>query len=139
MKKLFDFQFNANLLNVGILFARIAGGAFMLTHGLPKLEKLMAGGEIQFADPMGIGVYASLLIAVLTEVVCAFLLIFGLTTRLALFGLVSVMAVAAFVFHGGDSFGDKEKALLYLVIYGLLFVTGAGKYSLDYLIYKKMK
>lgn len=139
MKRLFNYQYRADFLDLGILFSRVAGGAFMLTHGMPKLEKLMAGGDIQFADPMGIGMYASLLIAVLTEVVCALLLIFGLGTRLALFGLIATMAVAAFIFHGADPFADKEKALLYLVVYGFLFVVGAGKYSLDYLIYKRIK
>ncbi|MDD2982874.1 MAG: DoxX family protein [Crocinitomicaceae bacterium] len=139
MKRLFNYQNRPELLNIGILLSRVAGGAFMLTHGMPKLEKLMAGGDIQFADPMGIGMHASLLLAVLTEVVCALLLIFGLGTRLALVGLIATMAVAAFVFHGADPFAGKEKALLYLVLYGFLFFTGSGKYSLDYLIHRKMK
>ena len=139
MKRLFNYQNRPELLNIGILLSRVAGGAFMLTHGMPKLEKLMAGGDIQFADPMGIGMHASLLLAVLTEVVCALLLIFGLGTRLALVGLIATMAVAAFVFHGADPFEKKEKALLYLVLYGFLFFTGSGKYSLDYLIHRKMK
>lgn len=139
MKRLFNYQYRADFLDVGILFARVAAGAFMLTHGMPKLEQLIAGGEIQFPDPMGVGVYASLLIAVLTEVVCAILLIFGLGTRLALFGLIVIMAVIPFVFHAEDPFAAKEKSLLYLVLFGFLFVTGAGKYSLDYLLYKRLK
>ncbi len=139
MKRLFNYYHQAEFLNIGILFARVAAGAFMLTHGMPKLEKLMAGGEIQFADPMGIGMFWSLLLAVLTEVICALLLIFGLGTRLALLGLIGTMAVAAFIFHGADPFAGKEKALLFLVLFSFLFVTGAGKYSLDYLLYRKMK
>ncbi len=139
MKRLFNYQYRTDMLDVGILFARIAAGAFMLTHGMPKLEKLMAGGEIQFIDPLGIGVYASLLLTVLTEVVFAILLIFGIGTRLTLLGLIVTMAVAVFIFHGADPFAAKEKALLFLVLYGFLFITGAGKYSLDYLLYKRMK
>jgi putative oxidoreductase len=139
LKKLFNYKYQTAYLDVAILFARVAGGAFMLTHGLPKLEKLMAGGDVQFADPMGIGMSASLLLAVITEVFFAFLLIVGLATRAALLGLAGTMAVAAFIFHSGDPFEAKEKALLYLVIYGFIFISGAGKYSLDYLLYRKMK
>ena len=81
----------------------------------------------------------SLVIAVLTEVIFAILLIIGLGTRLALAGLIGTMAVASFVFHAADPFAGKEKALLFLVLFSFLFVTGAGKYSLDYLLHRKMK
>ena len=75
----------------------------------------------------------------LAKVFFSFLLIFGLATRVALFGLIGTMLVAAFVVHSGDAFNGKELALTYLIIYGFLFFTGAGKYSLDYLIHRKMK
>lgn len=139
MKRLFNYQHHTELLNVGILLARVAAGAFMLTHGMPKLEKLMAGGDIQFADPLGLGMHTSLVLAVITEFVFALLLIVGLGTRIALVGLAGTMAVASFIFHAGNAFADKEKALLYLVLFGFLLITGAGKYSLDYLLHRKMK
>jgi putative oxidoreductase len=41
------------------------------------------------------------------------------------------MLVAAFVAHAGDPFGKKEMALLYLLVYITLFITGPGKYSID--------
>ncbi|PIH04209.1 hypothetical protein CS542_01115 [Pedobacter sp. IW39] len=28
----------------------------MLSHGIPKLEMLLAGGEIKFMDPIGLGI-----------------------------------------------------------------------------------
>ena len=139
LKRLFSYQHHTEFLNVGILLTRVAAGAFMLTHGMPKLEKLMAGGDIVFADPIGIGMTASLVLAVLTEVVFAILLIIGLGSRIALAGLIGTMAVASFIFHAGHSFADTEKAYLFLTLFSLLFVTGAGKYSLDYLLHRKMK
>ena len=139
MKRLFNYQHHTEFLNVGILLARVAAGAFMLTHGMPKLEKLMAGGDIVFADPLGIGMTTSLVLAVLTEVVCAILLIIGLGSRIALGGLIGTMAVAAFIFHAEDPFAGKEKALLFLVLFSFLLITGAGKYSMDYLLHRKMK
>ena len=41
------------------------------------------------------------------------------------------MVVAAFVVHFDDPFGRKEKAVLYLVGYMIIFLLGPGKYSID--------
>jgi putative oxidoreductase len=41
------------------------------------------------------------------------------------------MAVAVFFAHAGDPFARKELALLYLLIFSVIFILGAGKYSLD--------
>jgi putative oxidoreductase len=49
------------------------------------------------------------------------------------------MAVAALIVHAGDPFKQKELALMYLVLYIVLFFIGSGKYSIDYFISKKKK
>jgi putative oxidoreductase len=41
------------------------------------------------------------------------------------------MAVAAFVIHGKDPFGDREMAIMYLSAFTALMILGAGSYSLD--------
>ncbi|MFN8691884.1 MAG: DoxX family protein, partial [Cyclobacteriaceae bacterium] len=64
------------------------------------------------------------------------LVVVGLYTRLALVPLTICMAVAVFIIHGDDPFGDKEHALLFLLPYLALMFTGPGKYSLDRLIRK---
>lgn len=114
-----------------ILWLRIAGGGFMLAHGIPKLMKLFAGGEIQFADPFGIGPTATLALTVFAEVLCAIFILVGFKTRAAVIPLLITMLVAAFVIHGADPFAKKEKALMYLVVYLSLFFLGSGKYSID--------
>lgn len=103
----------------------------MMSHGLPKLMKLLDGAPYKFADPLGLGVFTSLLLAVFAEVFCAALLAMGLFTRLASIPLIVIMAVAAFVVHGDDPFGKKEMALLYLLIYLFIFAKGGGKLSID--------
>jgi putative oxidoreductase len=47
------------------------------------------------------------------------------------------MAVAAFIVHGGDPWGEKELAYIYLAGYLTLLLTGPGKFSVDALIMKR--
>jgi putative oxidoreductase len=110
----------------------------MLTHGLPKLMNMMAGTS-KFGDPIGLGKDLSLGLTVFAEFVCSILIMLGLATRLALIPLLIAMLVAAFVAHAGDPFGKKEMALLYLLIYITLFITGPGQYSIDNALSKKKR
>ena len=103
----------------------------MLTHGFPKLMKLLAGGEIKFADPIGLGMGFTLFLAVFSEFLCSILIGIGLATRLATLPLMATMAIAVFVSHADDPFGSKEKALLYLLMFVVIFLAGPGKYSVD--------
>lgn len=139
MKNLFSTKVNLKLLDFILLLIRIAVAAFMLTHGYPKLMKLLAGGEIQFADPFGLGMTFSLVLAVFAEFFCSILVGFGIGTRLATIPLIITMSVAAFIAHGADPFGKKELALLYIVIFIFLLFTGSGKFSVDYLISRKSR
>jgi len=130
MKRTFNTQINTNASNIWLLLSRIAIGAFMLTHGLPKLQMLMAGNA-HFADPFGIGEVPSLALTVFAEFACAILLILGLATRLATIPLMITMLVAIFYAHATDPFGKKELAVIYLVIFLGFFILGPGKYSVD--------
>jgi len=134
MKRLFHTETKEEYLDILVLILRIAIAAFMIKHGLPKLEKLLAGGEIHFANPIGLGPTISLILAVFSEVVCSLLIGIGLGTRLASIPLIFTMFIAAFITHGADPFGKKEMALLYLLFYLALLVIGSRKYSVDYLL-----
>jgi len=116
--------------DAAVLILRLGGGAFILTHGIPKLMKVFAG-DMAFGDPIGLGPGLSLVLSAFAEGICGILLLFGLGTRLAAVPLVINMAVAGFIAHAGDPFGTKEKALLFLIVFIVLFFTGGGKYSLD--------
>src|SRR5690606_6265806 len=135
MKRLLYPGSNTQAVDFALLVLRIAMGAMMLTHGLPKMEKLLAGGEIQFASVMGMSAATSLSLAVFAEVACAVLLVLGLFTRLAAIPLVITMFVAVFIIHSDDPFARKEMGLLYLSGYLTLLFTGPGRYSLDELIF----
>lgn len=116
--------------NFGLLILRIAFSGMLLTHGIPKLLKLLSG-NFEFGDPIGIGAPASLILAVLGEVIFPILVIIGFKTRLATIPIIITMAVAAFVVHANDPIGTKEKAILFLIAFISIALVGPGKFSID--------
>jgi putative oxidoreductase len=138
VKLIFSGKINSNILDWWLLLIRILLGVFMLTHGIPKIMKLASGEEVHFVDPIGIGAKASFILMVFAEFLCSILIILGVFTRLATIPLMIGMFVATFISHGGDPFSGKELALLYLLFFATICVTGSGKYSIDYLVSKKI-
>lgn len=137
MRRSFHTSFDQNRLDVWLLVLRVLVAAFMMTHGLPKFFRLMEG-SLEFSDPIGIGEPATLVLAVFTEVVCSTFILIGLGTRIAAVPLIATMLVAAFISNWNDPFGKKELPLLYLFIYTTLLIVGSGKYSIDYLLSKRI-
>ena len=116
--------------DIGLALLRIVPSALLLTHGIPKFQKLITG-DFEFADPIGIGATPTLFLAVLAEFICPILIILGFKTRWAAVLPALTMVVAAFVVHAADPFGVKEKALLFLGFFIVIYLVGPGKYSLD--------
>ena len=127
----------ALLQNVFLLLVRVAVSFAMLSHGFPKLQMLLEGGDIQFYNFLGLNSTISLTLTIFAEFVCSIFIILGLFTRWATFFLIFTMAFAAFIYHSGDPFIKKELSILYLCVYLLLFVFQAGKFSIDAMISKR--
>ncbi|MDR6371139.1 putative oxidoreductase [Chryseobacterium bernardetii] len=132
-------NFGSILKDIILLAVRVFVGFAMLSHGFPKLQMLLAGGKIEFFDFMGLGPQVSLILTVFAEFVCSILLILGLFTRVALGFLIFTMIIAGFVVHGADPFEKREMALVYLSVYLLLMVIGAGKVSVDHMIERRKR
>ena len=127
IKSLFHTGTRAQSLDILVLLLRITLAAFMITHGWPKLLRLLEGGDIQFGDPIGLGPTLSLILVVFAEFFCSILIGIGLGTRLASIPLIFTMLVAAFIAHGDDPFRQREMALLYLTFYITLLVIGFAR------------
>lgn len=121
--------------SVSILLFRLGVAALVMTHGIPKLMRVLEG-NLGFGDPLGIGPAASLLLVTFAEAICAFFVLIGLWTRVAAIPLIINFIVVVFVAHADDPFGNKEKGVFFLISFIVLFLTGAGKYSLDNMIRK---
>lgn len=139
MKRMFNTNLNHDLINLGLLFLRIGIACFMLTHGWPKLMKLIEGAEIQFLDPFGLGAKASFILAIFAEVFCSILILIGLATRWATIPLIITMLVAIFIAHALDGFQRQELPAHYVMVYIFLLMVGPGKYSIDHFVIKNLK
>jgi len=126
------------LRDCGLLGLRLCFGlGIALAHGLPKLQTFgeKAAG---FPDPLGVGNELSMALAVGAEFLCGLLIAAGLATRFAALPLIFTMLMAFFVIHGADPFAKRELALVYLVPYITLFLSGPGRFSVDHLIRGKL-
>ena len=117
-----------------LLAARVVFGLLLMSHGIAKLQNFEALSAT-FPDPLGVGSRVSLVLAVFGEVVCAAGCVAGLFYRLALIP----MGVAFFAVHGGDPFAARELALVYLVVFVLMYAAGPGRYAADTLIAQRIR
>ena len=119
-----------NFNDFALLILRIGFGGFLMTHGVPKINRLFES-PIKFTDPFGIGDTPTLILTLIGEVVAPIFIILGYKTKWAAIPSAITMAVAAFVIHAKDDLGTKEHALLFLFAFVAIFLMGAGKYSID--------
>ena len=130
MKKLFSTRYNDNSISFSLLLLRLAMGGLIIHHGFEKLTNFVRVAR-SFPDPFHLGSTASLSLVIFAEFFCAVLLVAGLMTRLVVIPLIITMAVAAFMIHKGEVFGQAEMSALYLAGYLVLLFAGPGKVSMD--------
>jgi len=134
MKKKLSLSFIPLNPDLGLLLLRISFASLMITfHGWEKL--MTASRQFHtFPNLIGISSELSYILVVWFENFGAVLIAIGLLTRINAFGLTFTMFVAWLFWHHMRFTGENagEMAFAYGFAYLLLFLTGAGKYSLDY-------
>jgi putative oxidoreductase len=136
MKKLFAPGNDSKATSLGLLALRVLLGlAMLLNHGIDKLSHFNAYAS-KFPDPLHIGAMPGLGLVTFAETAGAALLVFGLFTRFAAVTLVTDMAVAVFMVHKAAN-GEGELAFVYLAGFATLLIAGAGKFSLDNVLFGK--
>ncbi|MDZ4714552.1 MAG: DoxX family protein [Cytophagales bacterium] len=122
-------------LDAGLLLIRLTVAVLMIPHGWAKFTHFAERAD-KFPDPLGVGSPVSLFLVISAELFCSVLLALGLFTRIVLVPLMIAMGVVVLVIHADDPVSKKEHALLFLIPYAGLFLTGPGGYSLDRLLKK---
>ena len=138
---LYNFLFpqycRERLISLLILAVRVFFGVMFFTHGLQKMMNFSALSD-SFPSVLGFGSYTTLMVSIFCEFCCSLFLIAGLLHRLVLIPMIVTMAVAFFDIHDA-MMPEGELALIYLIVFIILFLTGPGRYSFDYLIDTKFK
>lgn len=121
--------------DIGLLVLRIGLAIGLFTnHGWEKLARF---GEMaqSFPDPLHLGKTTGLVFALLSDSICSILVALGLFTRISSIILIINMSVAFFVFwEAVITKPEGELPFIYLIAYIMIAISGAGKFSLDYLI-----
>ncbi|MBS1763982.1 MAG: DoxX family protein [Bacteroidetes bacterium] len=139
MNKILNPWSNDRVKDFLVLFLRLAVGALLLSHGYPKLQKLLSGDPIEFASVMGMSQKTSLMLAMFAEYICAIMVMLGLFTRLAAIPIIITMLVIVLHIKSNGTLSERELPLLYLIFYIFILFSGAGKHSLDNIICKFLK
>ena len=138
---LYNFLFpqycREKLVSLLILAVRVFFGVMFFTHGLQKMMNFSVLSD-SFPSVLGLGSYTTLMVSIFCEFCCSLFLIVGLLHRLVLIPMIVTMAVAFFDIHDA-MMPEGELALIYLIVFIILFFTGPGRYSFDYIIDTKFK
>ena len=123
-------------LSILLLIGRIGFGAMFISHGLQKLInfKSLSGS---FPSIMGLGSTLSLCLAIFAEVFCTLAFMTGFLYRLSMLPMIFTMIIAAFVVHANDPFATKELAMLYLLIFTIMYLAGPGSIAIDYFFVRR--
>jgi putative oxidoreductase len=141
MKKLLFTNSN----NWSALIARLALGATVFVHGAQKLFGWFGG--YGFKGTMGfltsqVGLpYALALLVILIESIAALMVVAGVLTRVAAFGIFGLFTIIMFKFHSANGFfmdwaGNQrgEGIEYFIILLGValtVIIAGGGKASVD--------
>jgi doxX protein len=133
---LFPNKFESTKTSLILLASRLVFGLTFASHGLEKLQHFTETAA-HFPAPFGLSGDVAVGLSIFGELFCGLAFVFGFLTRLTLLPMIFTMIVA-FTTVSGGSVSAGELAFLYLVIFILSWFAGAGKYSIDGFIARKI-
>ena len=134
---LFPQYCRERIISFLILAVRVFFGILFFIHGVDKMMNFSILSDT-YPSVFGLGSYMTLMLAIFTEFCFSLFLIFGLMIRVILIPMIISMAVAFFDVHDAI-ISEGELALIYFIIFIILYITGPGRYSVDYLIDMKVQ
>jgi len=112
---------------------RLVVGLMFACHGLDKIFGTFSPKAEALPTLMAVGGWV--------EIVCGFLVAFGLLTRLAAFVASGEMAVAFFMMHAPKGLipylNKGELAVVYCFVFFYIFLRGSGAWSIDAMMSKR--
>jgi len=143
MKKIFARLANPfpsqQVFNISMLFFRVAASLQMIiVHGFKKLGIGIAAAE-KIPNPLQLPEFFNNAFAIAANIFFPFLVLIGLYTRLATLPTLAVTLIGYFVLHWNDAALIKDTPFIYSAVFMLILLVGAGKYSFDFFVFKKLQ
>lgn len=121
-----------------LLIIRLFVGCMLIRHGWQIFDPQHINDsetwltEVNFPFPR-----ISAYIGKLSELLGGIFLALGFCIRIIALPAVFTMFIITFIIGNGDIFGERSYPFLLLLYYITFFITGPGKWSLDYLLFDK--
>ncbi|MBR6731636.1 MAG: DoxX family protein [Bacteroidales bacterium] len=134
---LFPDRFSGKVSSLLILVVRVVFGVLFFMHGVDKMmnfNTLVVG----YPSVLGFGSYTTLMVTIFCEFCCSLFLIAGLLVRIMTIPMIVAMGVAFFDIHDAIM-AEGELSLIYFIMFILLFLSGPGRYSLDFVIDRRFR
>ena len=134
---LFPDRFSGTVSSLLILVVRVVFGVLFFMHGVDKMmnfNTLVVG----YPSVLGFGSYTTLMVTIFCEFCCSLFLIAGLLVRIMTIPMIVAMGVAFFDIHDAIM-AEGELSLIYFIMFILLFLSGPGRYSLDFVIDRRFR
>jgi len=127
--------------SLGLLVLRVVAGLFLATHGWAKFhDPSMKSQHFDMVSKMNLPAPTVLAwAAIVAELVGGVLLALGFLTRFWALLILCVMGVAVFKVHWKDGYKGMEMAALYGGIAVAFLLGGAGRLSVDGLLFGRGK
>ena len=132
---LFPQHFRGKGVSFFILVLRVFFGVMFFLHGLDKMMNF-SSLSVDYPSVLGFGSYMTLMVTIFCEFCCSLFLIAGFLIRVMMIPMIVAMGVAFFDIHDA-LLPEGELALIYLIVFVILYIVGPGRYSLDYLLDRK--
>ena len=126
--------------SLGLLLLRLSVGIMLIHHGYEKLENIENFADA-FVRPLHLPfpIFFSY-IAAFSEIVGSWMIIFGLGTLLGALAILGTMSFA--IYHAVSTGGFNIYLLELLVLYwggaACIVLAGAGNFSIDHLIKRRL-
>lgn len=129
----------ANYFHLTMLLFRVLVSLELMTvHGLKKIGIGVNVAEI-VPNPLHLRDAFNNGFAIGANIIAPVFIMLGLLTRITILPVLAVTLTGYFVLHWNDALLVKDVPFIYSIVFMLIWVLGPGKYSLDYLVNRKLK
>jgi putative oxidoreductase len=123
----------------GIFIVRIFTAVMIIPHGMEIFDnKGMTDLSVFLSESHIPAAHILSYVAKISELLGGVLIAVGLFTKYITIPLIISMAVVIYVMGQGNIF-NSDLAFLFLLLFLALFLSGPGKYSLDYYLFDRKK